>query len=61
MAVLNSPLDSRHHTIEREKQHKHNEMNKTLYSYYNNGADNIPFVDTVELQRTTVTCQTETH
>ena len=54
-AVLHSPLDSRHHTIEREKQHKQNEMNNTQYGYYNIGTDNLPFVDTVELLKATVT------
>ena len=35
--VLNSPLDSRHQTIERDRQHKENEIAKTLYGYYGNG------------------------
>ena len=35
--VLNSPLDTRHQTIERERQHKENEIAKTLYGYYGNG------------------------
>ena len=36
-------------------------MNKTLYGYYNNGTDNLPFIDTVELLRAAVTHVKQKH
>ena len=52
--ALNSPLDTRHQTIERERQHKENEIAKTLYGYYGNGTGDLPFTDTVNLLRATI-------
>ena len=53
-ALLNSLLDSRNHTIEREQQHREKEMNKTLFGYYSNHADSIAFGNNIELLRATI-------
>ena len=52
--VMNSPNGTRNYTIEKERKHKENEINKTLYGYYNNGTDDLPFIDAVELLRATI-------
>ena len=41
-AVLNTPLNSGNHTLEKGNQHHEKEKRKTLYGYYNSGEDNIP-------------------
>ena len=52
--VLNSPLDTTHHTIEIERKHKENEIGKILYGYYGNRTDELPFIDTVNLLTATI-------
>ena len=48
-AVLNSPLSSSNHTLEKEIQHHEKEKRKTLHGYYNSSEDNIPFATGVDL------------
>ena len=38
----------------KEWKHKENEINETLYGYYNNGANDIPFIKVVVLLRATI-------
>ena len=49
------------YTIEKEWKHKENEINKTLYGYYNNGTDDLPFIKVVELLRATIKHLTRNH
>ena len=59
--VMNSPNGTRNYTIEKERKHKENEINKTLYGYYNNGTDDLPFIDPMELLRATIKHLNQNH
>ena len=59
--VMNSPNGTRNYTIEKEWKHKDYEINKTLYGYYNNGTDDLPFIKVVELLRATIKHLTRNH
>ena len=59
--VMNSPNGTRNYTIEKEQKHKENEINKNLYDYYNNGTNNLPFVDPMELLRATIKHLNQNH
>ena len=59
--VMNSPNGTRNYTIEKERKHKENEINKTLYGYYNNGTDDLPFIKVLELLRATIKHLNQNH
>ena len=59
--VMHSCNGTSNYTIEKEWKHKENEINKTLYGYYNNGTDDLPFIKVVELLRATIKHLTRNH
>ena len=52
-AVLNSPLASRKHTVEKERQHQEREKQKSLYCTYETAEGKIEFFSNVELLQAT--------
>ena len=59
--AMNSPNGTRNYTIEKERKHKENEINKNVYGYYNNRTDDLPFVDPMELLRATIKHLNQNH
>ena len=51
---MNSPNGTRNYAIEKERKHKENEINNTLYGYYNNRTDDLPYIDAVEPLKATI-------
>ena len=52
-AVLNSPLASRKHTREKERQHQEREKQKSLYCTYETAEGNTEFFSNIELLQAT--------